>query len=857
LKKKVLNILVLIIASLTLWQCSTKKAGFTHRLYHNTTSRYNGWFNANEILKESEEKIWEAHQEDYSELLPIFVYGDEETAKNLYPDMDKIIDKCSNVIEFHSIYIRKKEYNKWIDNCYLLIGKARFYKQEYFRALEIFKYVAKAFPARPEYYEALLWQVKNYMALGDLQKAEKLLEKLEKAHDVPEDLRAEIFAQLADFYIKKADYPLAAHYLTKAITHTKNKDKRSRLTYILAQLYLKQNDYKNASHYFAQVIKMKPPYELFFNAQISRALAYDVNSKNKDEVKKMLEKMLKDDKNIEYRDQIYYALADIAFKEWKDDLAVEYLKKSVSSSVKNTKQKALSYMRLADYYFEKPNYILAEAYYDSTLQFLPKEHKNYLTVYDKHEGLKDLVENLKIIQTQDSLLTLANMPEDERNKIIQSLIDKAKEEEERKKEQLANIQNNNTDNTNFNTPNINNSNGEWYFYNPTTMAFGVNEFKKIWGDRKLEDNWRRSNKQSLAEFIEENDIDTIENDTIVNPKFSPQYYLNNIPLTKEKQMQAHAQKIEAHYNAATILKEHFEDFDNSIANYNEIINNYDTSFYFLPSLYAEYRIYLAQNDEQNARRIKEIILNKYPDSEYARIISDPIYMKIAREERKKAEDYYERAYDLYKNKNYNIVILRCEKSKSIFAENHIQDKFDLLKALAIGQTSPRDTFKVALEYVIQQHPNTESAKKAQEILNMIKKEMSTPPDKFPTVEYSTDKNTPHLFVLVVPITDKLKNQYKSIISDFNTKYFSEKNLKVESMFIDANNELITVKEFPTAAEAINYYQTFKLNNNELRDLLQKNYPLFIISTQNFPKYYKDKNTSLYLNFFQSTYLKEQ
>ena len=840
-----------------MWQCSTKKAGFTHRLYHNTTSRYNGWFNAKEILKESQEKIWAEHQEDYSELLPIFVYGDEETAKNLYPDMDKIIDKCSNVIEFHSINIRKKEYNKWIDNCYLLIGKARFYKQEYFRALEIFKYVAKAFPARPEYYEALLWQVKTYMALGDMQKAEKLLEKLEKAREVPEDLRAEIFAQIADFYIKKADYPLAAHYLTKAITHTKNKDKRSRLTYILAQLYLKQSDYKNASHYFSQVIKMKPPYELYFNAQISRALAYDVNSKNKDEVKKMLEKMLKDDKNIEYRDQIYYALADIAFKEWKDDLAVDYLKKSVASSVKNTKQKALSYMRLADYYFDKPDYILAEAYYDSTLQFLPKDHKSYLTVYDKHEGLKDLVENLKIVQYEDSMLTLAQMSESERDKLIQALIEKAQEEEERKKEQLEAMQNSDITNSNTNTPNINNSNGEWYFYNPTTMAFGVNEFKKIWGNRKLEDDWRRSNKQSLAEFIEENDIDTLESDTTVNPKFTPEYYLKNIPLSQEKQMQAHAKKVEALYNAATIMKEHFEDYDNAIANYNEIINNYDTSFYFLPSLYAEYRIYLAQEDDKNAERIKRIILDKYPDSEYARIISDPVYMKLAREERKKAEDYYERAYDLYKKHYYNKVILRCEKSKSIFAENHIQDKFDLLKALAIGETAPRDTFKVALEYVIQQHPNTESAKKAQEILNLLKKEKSGPPGDFPTVEYSPDKDIPHYFVMVVPIADKKKNQYKSIISDFNIKYFPESKLKVESMFIDAKNELITVKEFPTAAEAINYYRTFKLNKKELSEVLQKSYPYFIISTSNFPKYYKDKNTSLYLNFFQSTYLKEQ
>ncbi len=841
-----------------LWQCSTKKAGFTHRLYHNTTSRYNGWFNAKEILKESQAKIWKEHQEDYSELLPIFVYGDEETAKNLYPDMDKIVDKCSNVIEFHSIYIKRKEHNKWIDNCYLLIGKARFYKQEYFRAMEIFKYVAKAFPARPEYYEALLWQVKTYMELKDYEKAEKLLDKLEKASQVPESLRAEIFAQIADFYIKKADYPLAAQYLTKAITHTKNKDKRSRLTYILAQLYLKQSDYKNASHYFSEVIRMKPPYELLFNAQISRALAYDVNSKNKDEVKKMLEKMLKDDKNIEYRDQIYYALADIAFKEWKDDLAVEYLKKSVASSVKNTKQKALSYMRLADYFFDKPDYLLAEAYYDSTLQFLPKEHKSYLTVYDKHEGLKDLVKNLKTIQYEDSMLTLAQMDEKERDKVIQALIDKAIEEEERKKEQLEAMQNNNNLNNNsLNTPNLNNSNGEWYFYNPTTMAFGVNEFKKIWGNRKLEDNWRRSNMQSIAQFIEENDIDTLENDTVENPKFTPEYYLKNIPLSPEKQALSLQKKIEAHYNAATILKEHFEDYDNSLANYNVIIDRFDTSFYFLPSLYAEYRIYLALDDEPNAQRIKQLILTKYPDSEYARIISDPIYMKLAREERKKAENYYERAYNLYQKRFYEKVILRCEKSKSIFAENHIQDKFDLLKALAIGRIQPRDSFKVALEYVVAQYPNTESAKKAQEILRLMKKEGNAPPGDFPTVEYSPEKNTPHYFVLVVPITDKKKNQYKSLVSDFNSKYFSDSKLKVESMFIDAKNELITVKEFPTATEALNYYRTFKLNQKELKNLLEKKYPFFIISLDNFPKYYKHKDTSLYLNFFESTYLQEQ
>ena len=118
--------IIIALIALLLVGCSTKKNSFTRRAFHNTTARYNGYFNANEIMKANDLNLRESHQDDFSEILPLFIYPSEDKSKSLYPDMDKVIEKTSEVIDRHSIYVKKEEHNRWIDESYTLMEKLDF-----------------------------------------------------------------------------------------------------------------------------------------------------------------------------------------------------------------------------------------------------------------------------------------------------------------------------------------------------------------------------------------------------------------------------------------------------------------------------------------------------------------------------------------------------------------------------------------------------------------------------------------------------------------------------------------------------------------------------------------------------------
>ena len=52
------------------------------------------------------------------------------------------------------------------------------------------------------------------------------------------------------------------------------------------------------------------------------------------------------------------------------DKAIEQYKKSVLYNTKNTDQKVRSYLTLADIYYNLPDYVNAQAYYDSAVTLL-------------------------------------------------------------------------------------------------------------------------------------------------------------------------------------------------------------------------------------------------------------------------------------------------------------------------------------------------------------------------------------------------------------------------------------------------------------------------------------------------------
>ncbi|GAB4249936.1 MAG: hypothetical protein Kow0079_02860 [Vicingaceae bacterium] len=857
-EKYIYLVIALIIVSSV--GCSRKKNSFTRRAYHNTTSRYNYYFNAREILNKSIQSIESSYKKDYSEILPLFIYGTEDQAKALYPDLDKVIEKSSTLIEYHSIYVKKQEHNKWVDDAYMLIGKARFYKQEYFGALDVFKYVAKAYKNTDSRYSAITWIARTHMQLEDYEKALTYLEMLEKeSSKMPKEYASDYNALYTDYYIKTKKYDLAIEKLKEAIQTTRKKETRSHYFYILAQLYLKNNDYPEASKYFTEVIKLRPDYELLFNARISRALAYDVGSEDNESIKKMLKKMIKDRKNNEYLDQIYYALADIALKEKNEPLAIEYLKKSVASSVNNNKQKALSYMRLGDLYFSKPKYVEAQAYYDSTLMLLPQDHERYDAIYDKNASLSRLVENIKIVTYEDSLQMLVKN-EAKRKKVISELIEKVKEQEEKAASLANEIENDYNQNTINN--NTNNTTGKWYFYNPTVKSFGFNEFKSVWGSRKLEDNWRRKNKQQVLSFEEDDGLmnDSLSNkqDTIKeNPLLTEEYYLNQLPFSDSALAISDYKIKKALYNMGNIYRESFMDYNSSIESFETLISRYDTTEYKLPSWYNLYRINLTIDNDEKANYYRNLILDKYPYSEYASIIKDPSYGVTTRENKRRVENYYSIVYDLYKNKKYTTVLIRCDKAKVLFTDNHIQDKFDFLRALAIGQTNSVDSFKLALEEVIAKHPDSEVKPQAEELLKLINNQSKKQENNdTPATIYTFNENEAHKFVIIIPNADKKLNIYKGDFSNFNAQYYKNNNYKVNSLFLNPLNQLITVDVFANKQEAMDYYESVKLNKDILSTLTAKGYQFFVISNSNYADFYKSKDISSYLKFFNEKYLTE-
>jgi tetratricopeptide (TPR) repeat protein len=517
----------------------TTEPGLAKKEYHNITSRYNGYFNGNEILKEILLKLSIKQKDDYTKILDIFPIGTENDRKAIAGDADNVIKKASFVIQRHEI-------GRWVDDCYIMIGKAYYYKADFFTAIESFQYVAGKYTGDPTEVEALIWLTKCYTSLGNYEKATNSINAAKtKSGGKYRSLQFEFHKAYADLLIKTKNYRKATEELLNALAYQMPRLERARLNFILAQVYEEVYRLDRSIIFYKRAIRKTPPYEMVFNAKISVARLKDKLDTTSLESEKrgvevMLDKMLNDIKNQEYLDQIYYTLAGIEFNKQNYPKAQELYKTSAQVSINNPIQKGLSYVAVAELnYNQFANFIEAGLYYDSTLATLPKEYPSYNDILFKRRNLDDLSRNIITIKTQDSLLAIGNMSVSEYQNFVDQQIRrilKEKEEAKRNKDKNQNTnfgsQNNSQDN--LDNPS-NNPNDKWYFYSPSSLSSGLSQFKKSWGDRKLEDDWRRSSKQSFDPTT--NDPETITEtvtEVETDPKLLYEEVTKNVPRSKLK-----------------------------------------------------------------------------------------------------------------------------------------------------------------------------------------------------------------------------------------------------------------------------------------------------------------------------------
>lgn len=875
---------VLLTGIIFVLGCSTEKNTFTSRTYHNLTARYNVYFNGNEAYKSGKQQVKDAFEDNYAVILPIFRYGDEDFNSVAAADMDKAIDKASKLITKHSITARperrgrarterrkafydRDEYCNWVDDAYLLLGKANFYKQDFSNALQAFNYVKRRFEEQPIANEAQIWLIRSYLESGEYRKAKEQLDLLEGDDEFPfEEFETELRLLFADYYLKQDDYDYAIPHLDTAIQIIENKrfnfrEKResARYKFILAQIYQKQNKYIEAADLYREVIKMNPPYEMTFNAKINRARSFDVASGSSNEIKSELEKMLKDDKNYEFQDQIYYALAEIAYKENRFSDAMYFYNLSIQTSIDNQNQKALAYLALADIYFERPEYELAQAYYDSTITILYPEHPNFNDIKRKADNLTALVQNIQIVERQDSLQRWARMSETERKQRIDELIQMVIAEENRLAQQdqppgFDPVFDNPRGAFSPNNQNQNTS-GKWYFYNPASLSFGQSEFIKKWGNRKLEDNWRRKNK-AITNTFEDGELagDGAEDEDTLTTK-DPEYYLKDLPETPEDFAASDKRKAQALFRIGEIYHLNLADYPKAIETLEDLNAKFPQHDYLLASYYNLYLLYKETGNAAKSDYYKNLIINEFPESRYAKILANPNYLQELEADKAVVEQIYESAYIAFENQNYGEVLNTCVRVERDYPDNLMMSKFLFLKALAVGAMNAPQTgqMKILLEELLTTYPDSKERQQAQVMLQTI--EDGSEDGIYigeEEVLYDFENRTDHFYVLV-PKTEMVDvASLRFNISNFNKNYYADANY-ITSIATLGDKEVITVKTFSDRMEAEVYF-TGLSNSSELLDGFRRNdFKHFLISADNYSILYQDLDVSTYLRFFNNHY----
>ena len=875
----VLNVLLVGLAI----SCSTEKNTAVNRAYHGLNAHYNGYFNANELINQSMNSYRANVKEDYYNLLPIELVPNEKEVEALYPAIDTAIVKCKKVITDHSMPSndrpskKKEEHNAWIDENWTTIGIANYYRRDYEAALKSFLFVKKFYSNDPSLFIGELWMAKTNIQKGKLTEAKFNLDNLDKAIEneqnrkkeksskskkskkkskkedkiakFPKKIRFDFEVTKANLALKREEKDQCIAYLEESLKHARKASDKGRVNFILGQLYEEQGNRDQAQAHYAKSRKYNIPYEMSFNARLKSSLMG-----GGEKVRKDLNKMLRDAKNAEFKDQIYYTLAQLDLNDGNEPKAKEHLTLSAFYSTSNTRQKGMAYEKLADLSFTKRDYIVAQKYYDSCANVIADTYPNAEGIRNKATKLADLVVAVETANYEDSVQRVAAMDPDEREKFIKEVIKKTKEEEERRKEREAAKLRELQQNSALFAQDIGNS-SKWYWNNTKTREEGYNEFQRLWGERENEDHWRRSDKTVIPN-INDNLEDSlfVDDSTIVeiDDTLTVEYLSQNLPLSEESLQASTDRLVRALYDAGIIYKEQLNEDELASNQFNAVLDRKAETEYNLMSAFQLYKLNEVKNKEQ-ASVHKSYILNNYPNSDYANFLRDPDYFIKKKERDALAEQEYVKVLDRYGRGLYYPVISKANQVIDEEKDNIYRAKYMLLKALSTGQTTERkEELLPILNQVLEEYPETSEAARAQEMIDVIKNGYSK------NIEANFESNFifeyedgARQLVIVILGKDESVSVSKNKVSDFNREYFPKERIKVSSKLFGTDQSIVLLQDFETEADAKAYVRKFKSTRKYLLDL--QNAKTIIITAKNMKLLFETLDLNQYEAFYDEFY----
>lgn len=960
---------------------SNKKKGDisnSKRFYHNTTALYNGYFNAREIVELTLLTMEEESQDNYTQILPIYDYQKIGDAKGFAKDLDRAIEKVARVSSLHGP-------SYWVDDCYVLMGKAQYLKKDFESAEETFEFFKEEFeadniysslykkkagkgstsaqrkkernlekkareaekkereaekkdekkdrekerkekekakkaekkarekarkdrakarkkgeripgPAKaeelkkeaenaevvkkeikeeseneeneekekkekedlkkgflghsPAFYEGMLWLSKTYIERERFSAAEAILRRIDETDVLAKEDQIELASVYADLNIKKGNYDEALTQLELAIDLARKRKRKARLSYIKAQVFEEISQVNNALAEYERAKSFNPNFEMAFNADLNKIrLNQETGSATAKKSIKMLDKMFKQEKYNFYHADIFNAIGEIKKSTGDLDGATYAFQQSIKNNDSNLPLKIEAYYKLAEMYYDAEKYAQAKYYYDSTTMVMTKTDPRFNNAEKLSENLTLIAQNIEVIDGEKEKLVMANMSKEElRALAIERIIEKNKNASPKEKGNgISSV----SSTKGGNRLNISN----FFAYNPVALNRGINEFQNKWGDRELKDNWRNS---SSSNNFEEDDTETFDESDITEKQIQDE--LRSIPQSKIQKDLANLNIQEAMFELGKLYREKLENNEKALVVHEELYNTYPN---FKEEEQLLFYLYLSSKDlgkMAKAKKYKKLLADKYPDSEYSRILNEPGYVEKRLESEESIDKYYDKTYALFEKGKYGQVVKRANKVDELFPDDkELAPKFSLISAMSKGKTQNKNAYIVALSDLVKNYPNTKEQIRANEILRFLKGDE----DAFnPAIAeevsnaFKRDSSNLHYGLIVMyKLDDKAIGKVKSDINAYHKVYNKLDRLSMSNIILNEENEskIILIRKFDSEEKAMAYYDG--ISNKKAEYIKQKNvsFEYFILTQNNYREVIKKKSVAEYRNFFEANY----
>ena len=876
--------------------CSTQKNTAQSRWWHSFNARYNTYFNGSQAFIEGNLEKEKGNKDNYTELIPLYMVGNKQSRDIGKSQYDRTIEKCEKAIHQHSIkakpewdnskrktpkdreWLGRREYNPFIWKAWLLMGKAQFQKGAFDEAAATFSYMTRLYQTQPLMNGlARAWLAKCYTELGWKYDAEDVIRNMSRDSM---DFRAvkDWDYTYANYYIRQGDYQKAVPYLRKVIKHERRNIQRAREWFLMGQIQKLLGNRDEAYRAFGKVAGCHPPYELQFNARIAQTEV--AASNNSRQMIGKLRRMAASDNNTEYLDQVYYAIGNIHMTQRDTTEAIAAYEKGCRRSTRNGIEKGVLLLTLGNIYWAKDMFADAQRCYGEAIGLLDKERTDYEELSRRSRILDALVPYTNTIQFQDSLLALAAMPEAERNKAIDRVINELKKKE--KEEQYALLEQEtitaNADmnlNPTISTPSA--TSGGWYFYNPTAVSQGKASFQRQWGKRENIDNWQRINQTVISldsdtkESSEGMDIQEkaiASTDSMATNPHQREYYLAQIPFTAEQQAACHDLLKDALLHAGIILKDKMDNLRLCEKHLGRLTKDYPDYEHLDEAWYHLYLLYLRQGDNLKADNCLTHLKANHPNSEWTTLLTDPYYVENAKFGEHIEDSLYATTYEAFKDSRADVVKANTALSEKRFPQGSNRAKFLFIDGLSRLNDGDGDGCMSRLQEVVERFPESEVSPLAGMIIKGVKEGRRLHGGKFDIGDVwtmrsitlthdstsvdtlSTERNQQFLFMLVYQPDSVSENQLLFELARYNFTNFLVRNFELQ---IDEDNGLhrMMVSGFLSYDEATQYARQLYASN-QMKEMLKQCRSL-IISNANLALIGRQFSYDEYQQFYEKEF----